>query len=179
MLCPDAVKRISTVRNLLKHNRVRRIKAKQVLGILRSEKMNANEATTESYVWYIRTIIERMKVIYHQLKETEDSIKQVIESMNSKLKAEGEGLTDIEILRSILGIGTVVLATIIAEAWGLIRRWDIKVLQCLGDTAPVTKQSGKTKQIIKRKVVCRKPRRRVSCFRRNILKALFCQQSQI
>ena len=154
---PDAVKgkRVSTVQNLLKRNRVRRIDAKGALGILRGEKINANKATTESCVEHIKSIIERMKVVGRQLAETIDSIRRVIETMNSKLKTEGGGPTDIEILRSVPGVGDVVLATLIAEAWDLIRRRDLKALRCLGGVAPVTKQSGKSKQVIRRKAVCR------------------------
>ena len=45
---------------------------------------------------------------------------------------------------------------LLAEAWDLIRRRDRKALRCLGGTAPVTKQSGKTKQVVRRKAVCRR-----------------------
>ena len=157
MPCPQAAKRkrTSTVQNLLKRNRVRRIDAKEVLEILRAKKIELNEATVQSCIGHIQTIIERMKVIDRQLKETEDSIKQVIETMNSKLKTEGEGPTDIEILSSIPGVGTVVLATVIAEAWDLIRHRDLKALRCLGGTAPVTRQSGKSRQVIRRRAICR------------------------
>lgn len=157
MPCPDSTKgkRISTVRNLLRRNRVRRTDAKAVLEILRDEKINVNKATTQSCVWHIRTIIERMKVIDRQLNETEGSIRKVIETMDSRLKAEGEEPTDIEILRSVPGVGPVVLTTLIAEAWDLIRRRGLKALRCLGGVAPVTKQSGKTKLVIKRRAVCR------------------------
>ena len=156
MPCPESAKgkRISTVQNLLRRSRVRRFDAKAVLEILRAEKMNVNEATARSCVWHIKTIIERMKVTDRQLKETEDSIGKVIETMNSKLKSEGEGPTDIEILRSVPGVGPVVLATLIAEAWDLIRRRDLKALRCLGGTAPVTRQSGKTKLVIRRRAIC-------------------------
>lgn len=156
MPCPDATKRIrtSTVQNLLKRGRVRRIDAKRVLEILRSEKIKLNEATVESCVGRIRSVVERLKLVSRQIKETEDSINKAIEAMNSKLKTEGEGPTDIEILNSIPGVGPVVLATMIAEAWDLIRRRDLNALRCLGGTAPVTKQSGKTKRVIRRKAVC-------------------------
>lgn len=157
MPCPDSTKgkRVSTVKNLLERNRIRRFDAKTVLGILRTEKINVNEATTRSCVWHIKTIIERMKVIDRQLGQTKECIKDVIETMNSKLVAEGEEPTDIEILRSVPGVGDVVLATLLAEAWDLIRRRDLKALRCLGGTAPVTRQSGKTKLVIKRRAVCR------------------------
>ncbi len=157
MPCPQAArrKRVSTLRNLLRRNRVRRIDAEEVLGILRGRKINVNGATTRSCVAHIRTIIERMKVADRQLKETQDSIRRVIETMNSKLRTEGEGSTDIEILRSIPGVGTVVLASLVAEAWDLIRRRGLKALRCLGGTAPVTRQSGKSRQVIRRRAVCR------------------------
>lgn len=83
--------------------------------------------------------------------DQQGSISEVIETMNEKLRTEGEGATDIEILRSVPGVGPVVLTTLIAEA----RRRDLKALRCLGGVAPVTKQSGKTKLVIKRRAVCK------------------------
>ena len=123
--------------------------------MLRAGKINVSEATAQSCVLHIRTIVERLRVADRQLKETEDSIERVIETMNSKLGTEGEGPTDIEILQSIPGVGPVVLATLLAEAWDIIRRRDVKALRCLGGTAPVTRQSGKTRQVIRRRAVCR------------------------
>ena len=96
-----------------------------------------------------------MKVVDRQIKETEDSMSKVVETMNSKLKTEGETPTDIEILRSVPGVGDIVLATLLAEGWNLIRRRDLKALRCLGGTAPVTRQSGKKKQVVRRRAVCR------------------------
>ena len=155
---PDAAKRIrvSTVRKLLGRHRVRRIDAEEARKTLLSEEINLKQAAVESCVEHIRTVVERMKVADRQLKETEDSIRKVIETIDSKQRAEGGGPTDIEILRSIPGVGDVVLATLIAEAWDLIRRRDRKALRCLGGTAPVTKQSGKTKQVFRRRAVSRR-----------------------
>ena len=155
---PDAAKRIrtSTVEKLLKRNRVRRVRVKGALEMLRGEKMNINKATAESCVAHIRSVAQRMKVVDRQLVETKDSIRKVIETMNSKLRTKGGEPTDIEILRSIPGVGDVVLATLLGEAWDLIRRRDRKALRCLGGTAPVTKQSGKTKQVVRRRAVCRR-----------------------
>ena len=156
MPCPDSTKRkrVSTVRKILKRNGVRRVDAKEALGMLRREKIKLSKATVESCVAHISSIVERVEVADRQIKETEDSIGKVIETMNEKLRTEGAGPTDIEILRSIPGVGDVVLATLIAEGWDMIRRRDFRALRCLGGTAPVTKQSGKTKQVVRRKAVC-------------------------
>ena len=155
--CPRAAKgkRASTVQKILKRNRVRRIDAPGVLKILRAEEVNVSDATVGSCVFHIRSVVERLKVADRQLKEIKDSIDKVIETMNEKLKAEGEGPTDIEILRSIPGVGTVVLATLIAEAWSLVRRRDFEAIRCLGGVAPVTRQSGRTKLVVRRRAVCR------------------------
>ena len=82
-------------------------------------------------------------------------MRKVIEAMNSKLKTEGGRPTDIEILRSIPDVGDVVLVTLLAEAWDLIRRRDHEALRLLGGMAPVTKQSGKSKYVVRRRAVCR------------------------
>lgn len=155
MPCPDSTrrKRVSTVADLLKRNRVRSVDAKRVLKTLRCEKMEIRRATTESCVWHIRSVVERIKVVDRQLVEIRGSMGKVIETMNSKLKTEG-GPTDIEILRSIPGVGDVVLATLLGEAWDLIRRRDHKALRLLGGAAPVTKQSGKTRYVVRRRAVC-------------------------
>ena len=153
--CAAKGKRVSTVRKILKSNRVRRIDAEGALRILRAEKVNVSEATVQSCVFHIRSVVERLKVADRQLKEIKGSINEVIETMNEKLKAEGDGPTDIEILRSIPGVGTMVLATLIAEAWSLVRRRDFEAIRCLGGVAPVTRQSGRAKQVVRRRAVCK------------------------
>lgn len=155
--CPRAAKgkRASTVQKILKRNRVRRIDAEGTLKILRAEEINVNDATVQSCVFHIRSVVERFKVADRQLGEIKDSIEKIIETINAKLKAEGERPTDIEILRSIPGVGTVVLATLIAEAWSLVRSRDFEAVRCLGGVAPVTRQSGKTKLVVRRRAVCK------------------------
>ena len=155
--CPSSAKgkRAQTVNKILKRNRVRRIDAEGALRILRAERINVSDATVQSCVFHIRSVVERLKVADRQLEGIKDSIDKVIETMNAKLKAEGNGPTDIEILRSIPGVGIVVLATLIAEAWSLVRRRDFEAIRCLGGVAPVTRQSGRTKQVIRRKAVCK------------------------
>ena len=154
---PDAAKgkRASTVQKILKSNRVRRFDAEEVLRVLRAEEINVSDATVQSCVSHIRSIVERLKVADRQLREIKDSIDKVVETLNEKLKAQAQGPTDIDILRSIPGVGTVVLAMLIAEAWSLVRRRDFEAIRCLGGVAPVTRQSGKTKLVIKRRAVCK------------------------
>ena len=49
-----------------------------------------------------------------------------------------------EILASLPGVGSIVLATLLAEAWDPLQRRDYAALRSLTRVAPVTKRSGKS-----------------------------------
>ena len=57
---------------------------------------------------------------------------------------------DAAILLSLPGIGTVVLATLLAEASDALRRRDYHALRCLCGVAPVTRRSGKSLIVVRR-----------------------------
>ena len=57
---------------------------------------------------------------------------------------------DAEILKSLPGVGRIVLATLLAEAHDPLRRRDYQALRCLSGVAPVTKRSGKSLIVIRR-----------------------------
>src|SRR3546814_20372096 len=57
---------------------------------------------------------------------------------------------DVAILASSPGAGRITIATLLAEAWDALRRRDYHVLRCLCGVAPVTRQSGKSKFVVRR-----------------------------
>lgn len=58
---------------------------------------------------------------------------------------------DMMILRSLPGVGDTVLAILIAEAYSLIKTRNLLALRCLCGVAPVTKRSGKSWIVTRRK----------------------------
>ena len=58
---------------------------------------------------------------------------------------------DVTILRSLPGVGRIVLATLLAEASEPLRRRDYHALRPLSGVAPVTKRSGKRSIVIVRR----------------------------
>jgi transposase len=56
----------------------------------------------------------------------------------------------VEILASLPGVGRIVLATLLAEAWDGLKRRDYAALRSLSGVAPVTKKSGKNCIVIRR-----------------------------
>ena len=59
----------------------------------------------------------------------------------------GGGHRDVELLRSLPGVGRTPAATMLAEASQLLARRDYQGLRAYAGTAPVTRQSGKNTQI--------------------------------
>jgi transposase len=57
---------------------------------------------------------------------------------------------DVEILRSLPGVGRVVAATVLAEASGPLAERDYHALRTHAGIAPVTKQSGKRRTVVMR-----------------------------
>src|SRR4051812_2510009 len=57
---------------------------------------------------------------------------------------------DVTILRSLPGVGRIVLATLLAEAFEALQRRDYQALRCLAGVAPVTKRSGKSRIVLMR-----------------------------
>ncbi|WP_164924725.1 transposase [Sinorhizobium fredii] len=55
-----------------------------------------------------------------------------------------------EILASLPGVGRVVLATLLAEAFDALQRRDDAALRSLTGVAPVTKRSGKSCIVVRR-----------------------------
>ena len=158
---PAAARKIrrATIGKLLKHNRIRRIDAEGILKVLRSVEISVQEAIVSSRVAHIRVIAERMKIVDHQLSETEgfiDDTINIIASRQNNRSGQEARPSDIEILRSIPGVGMVVLGTLLGEAYELLCRRDYRSLRCFAGTAPVTRQSGKSRYVMGRRAASRR-----------------------
>ncbi|MXZ55272.1 MAG: IS110 family transposase [Gammaproteobacteria bacterium] len=66
-------------------------------------------------------------------------------------KYESPRPTDRDILASMPGVGILVLANLLGEAGVVIRNRDYVALRCLAWIAPVTKESGKSRRVHRRR----------------------------
>ena len=112
--------------------------------------MNIFPATANSCVMRVQSIVERLMVVLRQIKGTEKQIDSRIRSAGKNGQGEAE-FDDVEILLSIPGAGKIVLAAMFGEAFELLRRRDYKSLRTLSGTAPVTRQSGKSRRVTQRR----------------------------
>src|SRR3954447_15443137 len=73
---------------------------------------------------------------------------------------------DVTVLRSLPGVGRIVLATLLTEAFEALQRRDYRALRCLAGVAPVTKRSGKSRLVLMRQAAHVRLRNAVSHWAR-------------
>ncbi len=147
--------RVRTVANLLKRHRIRRIDAETVLQRLREPALSVAPGTTEAATAHLEVVFNQLAVLGQQLakayREMDRMTAALPTTVDSRESLPGtQTQRDAEILKSLPGVGRIVLATLLAEAHDPLRRRDYQALRCLSGVAPVTKRSGKSLIVIRR-----------------------------
>ncbi len=158
--------RVGTVAKLLARHKIRKISAEQILKILRQPAVTVAEGTVEGAMGAIKTAFKQLAVTMEELNATLLQLDETTEKLAASLQAndqtsslkEGSPATDqtpalnqdIAILRSIPGVGRIVLGILLAEAFHLFEKRDRAALRCLTGIAPVTRSSGKQHFVVRR-----------------------------
>lgn len=155
---PARAKRVRehTVDQLLKRYRIRRVTAPELIQRLRPPAITVAPGTTEAACAHINSLIRRLTVTNRELRAAHAKLDQLIERLAQTGDAEpGQKpeQRDVAILASSPGAGRIAVATLLAEACEALRRRDYHALRCLSGVAPVTRQSGKSKIVVRRLAV--------------------------
>jgi transposase len=109
--------------------------------------------TAEAASAHIRAVAERLKLVNRQIRDAH----RRLDGLCAKLAGDGDNppgqateQRDVTILRSLPGVGRIVLATLLAEAAEPLRRRDYHALRTLCGVAPVTRRSGRRCIVIMR-----------------------------
>lgn len=144
--------RHTTVAAILKRHRIRRLDAGNVLEKLRQLPLTVAPGTIQAASAHIATLVERIRLVNRQLKRAHAQL----DILTARLVPDQEQQPgqrkqhDVEILASLPGVGRIVLATLLAEAFDALQRRDYAALRSLAGVAPVTKRSGKSCIVVRR-----------------------------
>ena len=123
-----------------------------MLDVLRKPPVQVAAGTAEAASAHIETLIARIRLVNAQIKEA----NRQLDALTAKLVPAEDAAAgqqkqhDVEILPSLPGVGRIVVATLLAEAWDALLRRDYAALRSLAGVAPVTKKSGKSCIVIRR-----------------------------
>lgn len=148
---PDKARRLrrTTIASFLKRAHIRRYDADQVVSVLRQRPVTVQAGAVTAATAHIETLVARTRLVNQQLAHARLQLDELTAKLVGAI--EGQEQHDAAILRSLPGVGRIVLATLLAEAWEPLQRRDYHALRNLCGVAPVTRRSGKTSLILRRR----------------------------
>jgi transposase len=158
---PDLAKSLSLakIRSILRRAGVRKWTAEQVRDVLRSTPVTVAPGVTAAALLHIRSLLPRLLLLQQQLRDNARALRDRLDELaRPSSDATKKEHRDVVILRSLPGVGMIVGATMLAEARDALVDRDYHRLRSICGTAPVTKQSGKSRQVIMRQACSRRLR---------------------
>ena len=138
----------------MKKHRLRRFQADEVLATLRAPEVTVAPGVVAAATAHIELLVERLGMIARQARTADSQLAALLDKLGSEPQsAEGQPgeQRDGAILASLPGVGRTVLATLLAEASSALHSRDCQALRCLCGVAPVTKRSGKSRRVLRRR----------------------------
>ena len=147
---------------MLKQHRIRRIDAATLRDRLRAPAVKVAPSAAEAAAAHVRLVVERLVLVNRQLDHARRQLGRLVRQLAEPASADDPDASagaepwlskappDAAILLSLPGIGTGVLATLLAEGSDAVRRRDYNALRCLCGVAPVTRRSGKSLLVTRR-----------------------------
>ncbi len=139
---------VARVQRILREHHVRRLRAADVVGVLRAPSVYVAPGVREGVAPRIAGLVEQIWIVYAQRQQTERRLKQTVQGFANETPTENvREHHDVEILQSLPGIGIRITATMLAETAQLLQDRDYHGLRTVGGLAPVTKRSGKRRTV--------------------------------
>jgi transposase len=133
---------LDSLEALLKSHRVRCIDAPTALHRLHAAPPAVPAAIVAAAQEHVRICIAQVRLLTQQHRLALGRLDQLTAQLADEEQQRKQ--RDVEILDSLPGVGRIVLATLIAEAYEPLQNRDYHALRALSGIAPVTRQSGKT-----------------------------------
>jgi transposase len=143
--------RPSTLRAVLAAHRIRRFSAEELHAALQAPALPVAAGTASAASEHVSFLLPRIRLLHEQLARCERRLEILLDALAHARAGESSEHRDVTILRSLPGAGRVVTATMLAEAWEPLATRQYQTLRAQAGTAPVTRQSGKTRVVTMRR----------------------------
>jgi len=135
---------------VLKAHRLRRVKATEVLTCLQASALPVAPGAAEAAQVHCAFLLPCLRVLAEQLQACSQRVSALLHTLAQE-PGEGEGPSDVAIVQSLPGVGRKITAWLFAEAAQALAERDLQVVRTHGGVAPVTRQSGKRRQVVMRR----------------------------
>jgi len=140
------------IEKVLRAHRIRRLDAQTILTTLRAAPLPVAPGTVEAANAHVALLLPRLRLVRAQRASCEQHIEALLARLEGSEAPPGQSSAhpDVEILRSLVGVGVRVAGIMFAEAAELLAERNYHGLRSHSGIAPVTHQSGKRKQVVMR-----------------------------
>jgi transposase len=144
---PDKIRHAHhrSVERILREHRISRVTAVEALAILKSPPLPVTEGVVEAATQHVALLLPRLRLVSQQRRHCEQHmarlVNKVAEAEDAQPGSKHEH-RDVEILLSQPGVGDIVAATVLAEAYQPLVQRNYHALRTSGGIAPVTRQTG-------------------------------------
>jgi transposase len=144
--------RRAQIDKVLRAHRIRRIDAAAVRAALATAPLPVAPGTADAARAHVALLVPRLRLAHEQRLRCGRQIDALLARLGNPETPSGPpgSPSDVRILRSLVGVGTRVAATMFAEAAQLLGDRDYHALRAHAGIAPVTRQSGKRQQVVMR-----------------------------
>lgn len=141
--------KVARIRRFLAKHRIRRCTAEQVLEVLAAPPLPLAEGTVEAVSEHALLLIPQLRVLSMMRTQIADRMQKLMDEMSATQSdpSAPQVFRDASVLRSLPGIGRIVSGILMAEAAGPLGERNYYAIRAHGGIAPVTRQSGKSRQV--------------------------------
>ena len=137
------------VEELLRKHRIRRLSAEDILEKLREPALHLAPGAAEAASEHMLFLLPLLRPLREQREQVAQRIAGILEELSQP--GQNEEHRDAAIILSLPGVGRVAAATMLAEASEAIQHRDYHALRTYGGIAPITRQSGRSCQVLMRR----------------------------
>ncbi|TIP83626.1 MAG: IS110 family transposase [Mesorhizobium sp.] len=145
--------RAATVAKQLKQSKVKKWTAETLLAQLRRTPIVVAAGIAKACVAHCKLILARLRLVMDQAKNAMKQLERLcsaVAELPPPTESVGEQCRAPEILRSMPGVGPIVLAALLSEGHDAIMRRDAQALRALAGVVPVTRRTGKQYLVVMR-----------------------------
>lgn len=141
----------------LRAHRIRRLTVDDVMAALRQPRLTGAPGVADAVALRIASLVPQLLLVHEQRTAAERRIEQALDTLApvTETDAESREHRDVEILRSLPGVGRIVAATMLTEATAAVAAREYATLRRHGGAAPVTKRSGKRLYTVHMRYACK------------------------
>lgn len=151
---PEAAQRLrrSRLAACLTAHRIRRLTADDVHAALAAPTITVSPGTIAAASAHVALLLPRLRLVHAQRRTCADALTTLLETLSETPDDDPTASTpsDVQIIRSLPGVGLKTVATLLAEAADAISTRNLAALRAHAGIAPVTRSSGTRRVVVMR-----------------------------